>query len=251
MSDHHRFEVDGDARLVVGVPSGRMDLHGTEGEIEIEITGNTEGIEVAESGNTVTVSAQRGSGVSFGSVRLRVGVPEGCDLELSGASLDVFAEVDLGRVRGRTASGDLSLRDLSSLSIRSASGDLRFETVAGDADITMASGDVFGAEIGGSLTAAVASGDIRVDSVRGDVDAKSASGDVWLARVTGREVRVKSMSGTVAVGVVRGTRVRLDISTLSGDIHRPTGSSDGTEPTRSMDLTVKTVSGDIRLTRAE
>ena len=251
MSDHERFEIEGSARLVVGVPSGRMDIYRLDGAIDVELTGKTQGIDISRTGSTVTVTSSKSSGIVFGSVRLRVGVPAGCELELSGASLDVHADVPLGQVRGRTASGDVSLLTAESISVRSASGDLRFDRVNGDVDVVMASGDVFGTEIGGALNVSVASGDVRIDAVLGDIGVKSASGDVWIDRATGREVRVKSMSGTVGIGVAAGTRVNLDLSTLSGDIHRPSGSGESVEPTRTMDLSIHTVSGDIRLSRAD
>ena len=251
MSDRHHFDIDGAARLVVSVPSGRMDVYRTDSAVIVEIDGNTEGIEIGQSGNTVTIASTRNTGRSFGSTRIKVGVPEGCDLDLAGASLEVYADVPLGHVKGRTASGDVSVHDAASLSVRSASGDIHFAVVSGDVDITMASGDVFGSEVRGALGVSVASGDVRIDRVDGDISAKSASGDIWISRTTGRDVRAKSMSGTVAIGVAAGTRVELDISTLSGDIHRPSGSPSGSEPSRTMDLSIKTVSGDIRLTRAD
>lgn len=251
MSGHERFEIDGAARLVVGVPSGRMDIYRLDGAIDVEITGKDPGIDISRTGSTVSITSSKSSGMFFGSVRLRVGVPVGCELELSGASLDVHAEVELGRIRGRTASGDVSLATAESISVRSASGDLRFDRVHGDVDVVMASGDIFGAEVGGALTVSVASGDVRIDSVAGDIGVKSASGDVWIDRATGQDVRVKSMSGTIGIGVAAGTRVNLDLSTLSGDIHRPSGSGESMEPTRTMDLSIRTVSGDIRLSRAD
>lgn len=251
MSEHRQFEISGRARLIVGVPAGRLDLYRSEGVIDVEVDGNTDGIEIARSGDTVSVTSTKTSGIVFGSTRLRIGVPSGCDFELSGASLDVHSDVALGHVRGRSASGDLSLRDAESLSIRSASGDIRFDAVDGDVDISMASGDVFGQSVRGALTASVASGDVRVDAVDGDVSAKSASGDIWISRTTAREVVAKSMSGTIAIGVAPRTRVNLDLSTLSGQIHRPSGTADGQEPVRTMDLRIRTVSGDIRLSRAD
>ena len=251
MSDRHDFDIDGSARLVVSVPSGRMDVYRADSAVIVEIDGNTDGIDIAQSGNTVTIASTKTTGRSFGSTRIKVGVPEGCDLDLSGASLDVHAEVPLGHLKGRTASGDISVSDAASLSIRSASGDVQFAVVSGDVDITMASGDVIGDEVRGALGVAVASGDVRVGRVEGDISAKSASGDIWISRATGRDVRAKSMSGTVAIGIAAGTRVEVDISTLSGDIHRPSGAPSGSEPTRVMDLSIRTVSGDIRLTRAD
>lgn len=251
MSDRFDFDIDGDARLVVNVPSGRMDMYRSDSAIVVEIDGNTDGLEVGQTGNTVTIASNKTGAWTFGSMRIRVGVPERCDLDLAAASLDVYAEVSLGHVKGRTASGDLSVHDVTSISVRSASGDIRFARAEGDVEVTIASGDVYGDVVVGSLEVSVASGDVRIGHVEGDVSARSASGDIWISRTTGRDVRAKSMSGTVAVGIASGTRVHLDVSTLSGDIHRPEGSGDGSEPSRTMDLTIKTVSGDIRLTRAD
>lgn len=251
MSQEYRFQTIGTATVIVSVASGRVDVRESTDEVVISISGAEDQFDVEQTGNTISITAERKRGLFSSSSHVEIGLPPGSDFELSGASVDAFIEVPLGSVRSRTASGDISINDVRSLSARSASGDVRVAAVERDCDIALASGDFFGDHIGGDLNGSVASGDIRVESVEGRISVKSASGDVRVDRATGGEANIKSMSGTVAIGIAPRTRVHLNVNTLSGEIHTPKPSEQTEEPERSIRLNVKTVSGDIRLNRAD
>lgn len=251
MSKEYHFDVSGDARVIVSMPSGRVDVTPSGDGVDISISGDDELVEVDQTGNTITVTAEKKRGIFTSSARVNVAVPPGTDFELSGASVDANVEAPLGSVRSKTASGDIDLGRVRSLSVRSASGDVRVDAIDRDCDIALASGDLFAGNVEGDLSGSVASGDVRVESVGGRVSVKSASGDIRIDRVSGTETNIKSMSGTVAVGIARGTRVNVNMNTLSGEIYTPKSSSDGVEPVRTMRLNVKTVSGDIHISRAD
>ena len=116
---------------------------------------------------------------------------------------------------------------------QTAAGDVRVGPVGGDAEVKTAAGDVALDEAGGSITIHSASGDLRVGAVtEGRVDLKSVSGDML-------------------VGVRRGSRVWMDVKTVTGDASSELDSSaedDGEGPV--VELKATAMSGDIRIVRA-
>lgn len=272
MSDRYQFDVDGPARLVISLQSGDIEVYPSpDGGIEASLTGKTAGVTVEQAGNTVSITSEKKTSFfTASSVRVTVGVPAGCDLEVSGASLDLVARQRLGAVKARTASGDIRLADIDELVVKTASGDVRFDTVHGHCEVTAASGDLIGDAVTGDLKASLASGDVRIGRVDGDISVKSASGDAQIDRAQGDDIAIRSMSGDITIGLPSGIRLDFDLDALSGDINlpppappappRPPGPGsefeDGpAEPTserhrRLVRVYAKTVSGDINIERA-
>lgn len=265
MSDRYQFDISGDARLAIALQSGDVEIYGTETGIEVSLNGKTGGVTVEQSGNTVSITSERKSSFfSAPSIRAAVGVPVGCDLDFSGASLDVVSRQRLGVVKARTASGDIRFAQVSELDVKTASGEIRFEVVEGLCEVTAASGDLVGDVVKGDLRANLASGDTRIGRVEGDVTVKSASGDAHFDRVDGDEIAVRSMSGDIVIGLPSGIRLDFDLDALSGDVHLPsptatpppTSGSDQEDPDvsdahkRMVRVYARTVSGDIKIERA-
>ena len=78
-------------------------------------------------------------------------------------------------------------------------------------------------------------------------------GAAQIARAAGPgEIALKAVSGDVLVAIRRGLRVRLDVNSVSGTIGSELDVSD--TPLRAdgpeANLRVRTVSGDVRITRA-
>lgn len=271
MSDRYEFDIDGHARLVISLQSGDIEVYpSSSGGIEANLSGKTAGVTVEQAGNTVSITSEKKSSFfSAPSVRVAVGVPEGCDLEVSGASVDLVSRQRLGAVKARTASGDIRLSDTDDLVVKTASGEVRFDTVHGHCEVAAASGDLIGDVVAGDLKASLASGDVRIGRVEGDVSVKSASGDAQIDRAEGHDIAVRSMSGDITIGLPSGIKLDFDLDALSGDISLPPpapppppqppepGSSTGQpiEPAperrrRLVRVYAKTVSGDITIERA-
>ena len=210
---------------------------------------------VEQRGEQVVVEVPKRTGTWFGReprLRIEVRAPHGSSLSFTTASADVKADGRLGDVRGRTASGDVSVPSAASVRVETASGDLRVGEVAGDASLKSASGDVKVGSVGGTLDASVVSGDLRVGSALQGGSAAAVSGDIELGAVTEGELNVRTVSGDVTVGVTRGSRVHVDVTTVSGDLSSDfdlDGSGDEGEGPL-LDVRGKTVSGDLRLRRA-
>jgi DUF4097 and DUF4098 domain-containing protein YvlB len=135
--------------------------------------------------------------------------------------------------------------------VETGSGDLRATTVGGALSVRTGSGDILVTTVSGRVTANVASGDIAIEEAGGPVRASTASGDLRIECVHGDNLRVNSASGDVAVGVPFGTKVWLDLTTMSG-----TTTSDlemiGPPPEgrAQLKLQVRTLSGNIHVYRA-
>ena len=209
--------------------------------------------------------------VSFADGRLEIVQPKTSGfLRISSSGLDVTVKVPAGsRCTARTASADVSVvGELAELDARTASGDVTAALVTGRAELTTASGDVFvektGADVsvntasgdiqlreaGGEVTATTASGDVSIGHPAGSVHASSASGDIQIRRAVRGEVALKTVSGDATVGVPSGADVYLDLSSLTGRLSSQLQESDGGGGA-DLQLRCRTVSGDIKIIRAE
>lgn len=261
----HVFETPGPVVVRLSIPEGDLVVEATEtAQVEVEaspLRGSQEAvdalrIEACERAGRHEVVIEAPSG-RFGllgkraAVAVRVVCPAGAALEVAAAAADLRARGPLGTVEVRTASGDVAIEAAASLSVESASGDVVVREVEGDAAVKTTSGDVLAHTVGGGLTAALVSGDVQVESLAGDLRVSTVSGDVEV-RELGGAATVNGVSGDVDLAVVPGRRLWLDVRSASGDVDsdldvgdEPTG---GEEPV--VELTVRTVSGDVRIRRS-
>jgi len=115
-----------------------------------------------------------------------------------------------------------------------------------------ASGDIELEIVRGPLSVNSASGDVTIGEAYDNVTANTVSGDQEHGAVMRGKVSAHSVSGDVTIGVRRGSKVYLDCNTVSGDtsseLELTTDAPDGDGPL--VEIRAKTVSGDIRITRA-
>lgn len=192
-------------------------------------------------------------GIGSPKVSVRITCPDRSTLECDTAAADIKASGVLGETRIRTASGDLTLDRVDGrLEANSASGDMRIEQVDGPCSLSTVSGDVDVRNVDGSLTVSSVSGDVRAGDVTGDVTVSSVSGDQRVHAAGPGELAFKAVSGDVQVGIRRGLRVRLDVSSVSGSIGSELEVSDaaGASNAPEASLRVRTVSGDVRIARS-
>jgi putative adhesin len=226
---------------------------------------------VEQRGDTIVVTAPSSRGWFGRQPRLDIlaVVPAKTGLDVDVKSADVKLSGELGRVAVDAASGDIVIDHAAELAVRTASGDVTCNSVAGDGSVSSASGDAHVRSIAGSGELSTASGDVRVDRVDGDIRVRSASGDIGLGRVGGSatartasgdvriasvrrgDVDVDSKSGDVEIGVPFGTAAWLDVSSVSGSVSSALDASDapGDEVER-VTIRARSISGDVRLRRA-
>jgi len=185
-------------------------------------------------------------------ITIRVRAPHGATLRAQTGSADVRAAGRYGEVETKTASGDVSVDEVErTAKIKVASGDVQVARVGGSFRGQTAAGDVNVGPVGGDAEIKTAAGDVNVDEVGGNVTVHSASGDLRVGAVTKGSVELKSVSGDMLVGVRRGSRVWMDVKTVTGDAtsELETGADDDGEGPL-VELKATAMSGDIKIVRA-
>lgn len=225
--------------------------------------------------NLLVVKVPKLHGLRFlrrNGVTVRVTVPEGSDVSLMTASADVEVSGPVGNADLATASGEVSTDDVTGeVSAKSASGNFTLGNVGGELKVHTASGDLRCSAVAGRVLFSTASGDVEIGSAGDRVDVKTTSGNARLgelahgAQVTGVSgdvrvlsigagtLRVRSVSGDVAVGVAPGVDLEVDVETVSGSVESdiplekaPAGPGGGAR----VEISVRSVSGDVAIEHA-
>jgi DUF4097 and DUF4098 domain-containing protein YvlB len=265
-----RWDTREPIRLNLEVPAGEVRVETTdEQETSLELEpahdddGSREAVEKARidfrGGElTVVVPEQRTFGISFGrrnAVLLRVRTPHGTTAGIKTKSADVAARGRYARAEVNSTSGDIELGEVEGdAQINTVSGDLRAGRVGGQTDVNAVSGDSVLDRIGGRLRVNSVSGDVTVREAKDAVKIESVSGDVRLESVETGNVELNSISGDVQVGIKRGSRLAVDANAVSGDLRSDielgTDEGDAGDDGPLVDLRARTISGDLRITRA-
>lgn len=246
------FTVDGSPDIEVRIESGRLELRpGDPGTVSVTVETRAPDFIVEQRGNSILVSSDKTtSWLSRGSAYVVIKAPEGSDLRVGVASAPVLADMALGKVDVKTASGDIELGSVESLAIKTASGDTDVKDVEHSLSFTSASGDLrVRGTCGGSVAASTASGDVYIADCHATITVNTASGDVDIKRFTGRSASFKGMSGDVDLAIPRRTEIDLDINLLSGRLRVPDPEPRTGDPERQMSIRAKLVSGDLTLKR--
>src|SRR3712207_5931344 len=160
------FEIEGPVQVGVENSAGAVRVTTTDAvRAEVEVTpmrNDDASREAAEQTHVecrdgrLTVAVPRRNGSFFGrepQVRVEVRVPHDSSLAFTTASADVHGEGRFAEVRGKTASGDVTVADAETVRIESASGDLRIDEVRGAGGLKSASGDIRLGHVAGTLDA--------------------------------------------------------------------------------------------------
>ena len=101
-----------------------------------------------------------------GDVEVRIICPTGADLDLAGGSTDLKVDGELGEVTAKSASGDLSLNDVTkSFQLKTASGDISVGTIHAEGTIVTVSGDLEIRRILAPLNARSVSGGAKIGAI--------------------------------------------------------------------------------------
>jgi DUF4097 and DUF4098 domain-containing protein YvlB len=263
------FETPGPLLLDLRLPAGEIELETapdsqTVVELEPLDPEDERAREVAESarvelrdrGERHEVVVEVGSSFSFlfgrmPELRLAIRAPEGAGVEASTSSADIDGHGRFGAVEIDTASGDVRFEDVEAGRVNSASADVRFGRVGGEAAVNTASGDVTIDVLQGAGKIRCASGDVSVGEAASDLVVQTASGDQSLGSVVRGDVRLQSASGDIRVGVRRGSKLWVDAKSMSGTTSSELEVGD-TEPESEgplIELRATAMSGDIRIVR--
>jgi DUF4097 and DUF4098 domain-containing protein YvlB len=193
--------------------------------------------------------------ISFDSAKdkidARLRVPYGTIVHAETGSADIRVTGRVRELETKTASGDVSVDEVErDAKIKVASGDVRVARVGGALKVQTAAGDVASGPVGADAEVKTAAGDIRLDDVGGNVSVNSASGDVRVGAVTQGRVELKSVSGDMLVGIRRGSRVWMDVKTITGDASSDLDAGGEDDDGPLVELKATAMSGDIKIVRA-
>jgi hypothetical protein len=273
------FSTPGPVLLTLKLPRGKVELETVEGDettVELEAIDDSERAE-RQIERSEIVMRERGDGYEvvvdadpedFGfrrgaltisisgrrdAIRMRVRAPHGVDVNVHTASADIEARGRFGTVESKTASGDVDFGEIErDAAIKVAAGDVKVARVGGSLKLQSAAGDADVGEVSGSVDVKTASGDVNVEEAGGSVSVQSASGDVRVGAVSNGSVELKSVSGDMVVGIRRGSRVFMDVKTVTGDARSELEVGDAPEDDDGplVNLRATAMSGDIKIIRA-
>jgi len=197
-------------------------------------------------------SLRRGKwwGVLFQSTpgfNVRVTAPEGTEVEIETVSADFSGQGSFGSVRARSISGDVSFDEVhGSGDLKSVSGDMEIGSIEGRANAQSVSGDVTLRRVDGELTGKTVSGDFDLGRLGRGARLTSISGDVDIESASEGELKLKTTSGDINIGVERGVSVWMDVSSLSGDTTSYLEGADEAGDVR-LEIRAASLSGDVTL----
>jgi hypothetical protein len=182
-------------------------------------------------------------------------VPAGSSIVATVASAVLRADGRYAEARVKSASGQIWIDEVAgAATIESASGDVTAGRMGGALRIGSASGQVSVRAAIGDVAAKAASGNITIRLAAGSVSAETASGDVTVGMVRRGQTAIRTASGDVEVGVAAGTGVWLDVSTSTGStVNELTmgGEVAGSTAHASLRLRIRAASGDIAIRRVQ
>ncbi len=144
-----------------------------------------------------------GADARMGDTLLDIKVPKSAQLKIEVVSADVAVSGVAGR----------------SLDIESVSGKLRLDSAAKELGISSVSGNI---DLTGTADRAhleTVSGDIRARGIGGQIKFESVSGDIDFDGADYRELNAGSVSGGIKLRGKPDKSARVDVETMSGDVH--------------------------------
>lgn len=276
------FPVDGQADIRVDIQMGRVRvLASPRDDVRVAVTPSnsqrsgdrraSEGVRVEQVGAVVFVRGPRRLNIlgPGDSVDVVVEVPGASDVTVSVTYGSAQLSGSFGAVRADLPYGEFGLESATRLSLTGGHGEYRIDAVAGDADISVKSGQTRVGRVGGRLRLtgadsridveevvgvaelSTSSGAIDVGSAASDVAVRAAYGAVRIGDVTRGVLRVDGSYGDVDVGVRPGTAVWLDArsryGTVRTDLVADRGPRDGEE---KLEVRIRVGYGSVRIHRS-
>ncbi len=228
--------------------------------------------------DTLIVDADPASRIGRTSFDICITAPPNSSVRVHSQSAEVTVRGQADRLDIRSASGDVVADGTCGPTrLQTASGSIRVHSAGGDLSAKSASGGVEVGVVTGTADIQSTSGTILVREPAADVNARTVSGDVRIFDATRGRTDVTSVSGDVEIGVHPGSLAAVNLTTISGQTLSDLLVSDGIDDLAgtdapevpedadasgmpaadkdeadgpTLDIRVRTTSGDIRLRRA-
>lgn len=258
------FSTPGPVQLDVRVPAGSVTIATVDGEetrVELESVDGDASVEdeavVEERDGRVTVALEERRILfvkTAPQVRVRISCPHDAELSVKTVAADVDGrEARLRSAEVKTVSGDVRLeRVAGDVELKTVSGDARVGDVAGGATAQTVSGEVALRRVDGAVEVRTVSGDVRVDEAATAVTGQTVSGDLLVRSVAQGKVALKTVSGDVLVGIRSGSALWVDAKSVGGDTSSelPLGDAPPSRDAPLVELQATAMSGDIKIVRA-
>jgi DUF4097 and DUF4098 domain-containing protein YvlB len=210
-------------------------------------------VKVSFENGTLSVRGPRTEGLwrRRSGLDLTIKAPAGSACEAHTASADVSVVGQLGALSVHTASGDITATaECGPITVHTASGDVFLERADAEAEITTASGDVKIGRASGDISVNAVSGDLSIGSATGQIGVRTISGDIAIRDFSAGQADLATTSGDVQVMVTPDLGVYLDLSTMSGHVGSELDEQDGDGTDTALEIKCRTISGDIRVSKA-
>ncbi len=192
---------------------------------------------------------------------LRLQVPAGAQVELSGVSARLRVGGVTGGITASSVSGDIDVTQAPvQLRLNTVSGDIHVRGAGGDAELRTVSGDVDAAELRGAVKSETVSGKLRLaGGPFAAVAAEAVSGDLHLdvGLEPAGSLRAETLSGDIELRLADADSARISLKTFSGSLRNAlmpvsTGNKRSLEYTvgaGSARVELSSFSGDIHIRR--
>ena len=249
------YNVTGPIRLELTNASGDVDITGgADGKVHVrgEVRASGFGFDNLQKRLDDTLAnppiEQRGDTIRIGkeisrmrniSIAYTIQVPRGTEVSstlasgaqaIRGVRGPVKAQAASGAIRVEkierntqltTLSGTVSATDIGNdVRVSSASGSVTVSNTRGDVRVNALSGDIRISHPGGRIEADTASGEVEIQGAASDVQARAASGRVSVQGNPGADSywELRTVSGTVQLGVPASANLHLSAEAVSGEI---------------------------------
>jgi DUF4097 and DUF4098 domain-containing protein YvlB len=127
---------------------------------------------------------------------------------------------------------------------------VRLRELGGSAVIKNSNGDTWVGSVAGDARLNAANGNIAIDVAEASVVAKSSNGDVLLGDVVRGSVVLETHLGDVEVGIREGTAAWLDVRASAGQVHNALDAAEAPGPTaETVEVRARTTAGSIVIRR--
>lgn len=237
--------------VVAGEPTTAVVVEVTPSHRQADLTDQ---VQVAFEDGQLYVRGPRAAFRRRQGIDLTIKAPAGSTCAARTVSADLSCVGEISAVSLHTASGDLTASSIGAVTMRSASGDALLDRVSRTLFVHTASGDVVASRTDGEVRINSASGDVAIGYCGGPVAVHTASGDVKLSAVAAGRVELASASGDLAVAVMPGLVIYLDLASHSGDIRSELDAGDSPDSEAAAETALRvmcrTTSGDIKITKS-
>lgn len=249
----HRFATPQPIGVDIRNPRGAIEIEAADvTEARVDITSRYEDLDAEirhdADGRRLLVEIPRRRFGKQPRVTVTVRVPRASWATADAASATIVVRGPVAGLQLSTASGSIRAEEAHGpVEVRAVSGSVRLGAVHGTLEARAVSGSVRVVEVDEAAAMRAVSGSIEVGRAAGDLRATAVSGSINVRELCRGTADLNTTSGSIAVGIRRGTLVWLDLASTSGRAHSSLSGDDaasaGDEET--LTLSARSVSGSV------